>query len=978
VALPESPAPLEVLDDARRSFPVGLASAVWDAIAEREPGQRFDRMLAIVEWLIQHLSRLLLSEYDISEGTIDGVEKRLIGLAEGGKEDRLSLGIHLGLIDDCLKGRPEPGTLALFGAFRAASVPDLCRRNARQLELALGQREFGTPSLGIERCLAKNLGTGSGSMSFYAFLECVLRVRNDKAHPDSSVDRDWFKLVNTRLEPAIAEILRWAPLHGVLVGYEVVVAAGRSQRAPEGWTTDVVRDLSKQLVLSGSSSVRSTIALDEGGSWVAARDGVALTSALVPLVDVGPLAQERTSSALTECRRTFFKTVIETGGFNNVGGSALKELVKRRGLNAAKVGSVQKEGWDDVGAASGIAAKPEPERLLARARLCDALEVNDAALGGLLADWRGRVGDLVQARVRQTTDRRFRVVVAEEVAAAVGLPPEVVKDHLSGADGLRSVLVEGGSTWGFFQVAPTDQIRRFREVASLVPSQIDGGKPKWTTEHVLSLMELAYEVLGEEEELSDLNPASLRARLATGLEDAGLTPSTSSTRVRIAGRELTLKGVVAFYGQLFELIGQRADFVESLPWTWGRVRRLADRDKGATADGRHAMTGPVPLPEQAPQVYFDANATPQEVTYCVVQHLCKAGIDASLLIASPPGCIDAASVPADPEGVDPAESAFGIIVDVEASDGGGDEPTVPRVISGATVETFCARLLQFLVTEQNLAFERLPLRLGRSRLLVSLRPDHGRPEVPFAAPVRCGDVFLEAQLTPSEAVPAAIAALKQLDIAARPLREADDDGAEDEESDGPGTWYVNVGGRSWRDMRLHGFWQAGGGSRYRAAVVRLREGDQIYAYISGRGYVGSGVVTGTRADRINEFTTRDLRVLSDCDIEASTRQAIAAATQTPDELAEYAMAVDWRATRTEDGAVRMKGMFTTPLTACRLTHPETLAFLASKLQDGSTESAPGDSADGPRVAVASYGVRPAVAGCGSSRSSSTGYPRDGT
>ncbi|MBK9564147.1 MAG: hypothetical protein IPO37_02770 [Saprospiraceae bacterium] len=58
--------------------------------------------------------------------------------------------------------------------------------------------------------------------------------------------------------------------------------------------------------------------------------------------------------------------------------------------------------------------------------------------------------------------------------------------------------------------------------------------------------------------------------------------------------------------------------------------------------------------------------------------------------------------------------------------------------------------------------------------------------------------------------------------------------------------------RCWDDMKKFGFWSAGGGKRYVDGTKKLEEGDTIYAYISGKGYVGKGTVRG-KAKIVDEF-----------------------------------------------------------------------------------------------------------------------------
>lgn len=75
-------------------------------------------------------------------------------------------------------------------------------------------------------------------------------------------------------------------------------------------------------------------------------------------------------------------------------------------------------------------------------------------------------------------------------------------------------------------------------------------------------------------------------------------------------------------------------------------------------------------------------------------------------------------------------------------------------------------------------------------------------------------------------------------------------------------WHVNVGEESgladkeqyrcWEDMKNFNFWSAGGAERYVKGVNKLEPGNTIYAYISGKGYVGKGEIK-EKAKRVSEF-----------------------------------------------------------------------------------------------------------------------------
>jgi len=60
-----------------------------------------------------------------------------------------------------------------------------------------------------------------------------------------------------------------------------------------------------------------------------------------------------------------------------------------------------------------------------------------------------------------------------------------------------------------------------------------------------------------------------------------------------------------------------------------------------------------------------------------------------------------------------------------------------------------------------------------------------------------------------------------------------------------GFWFVNAGDgphRSWNDNVKYGFIGAGHGPKYSGPLKKLKEGDRIFGYIKGEGYVGYGIV----------------------------------------------------------------------------------------------------------------------------------------
>jgi hypothetical protein len=149
----------------------------------------------------------------------------------------------------------------------------------------------------------------------------------------------------------------------------------------------------------------------------------------------------------------------------------------------------------------------------------------------------------------------------------------------------------------------------------------------------------------------------------------------------------------------------------------------------------------------------------------------------------------------------------------------------------------------------------------------------------------------------------------------------------------PLVYYVNLGGRSWDDMRKYGFWQAGGTDRTISGMKRIPKGAIVCAYSSGDGYVGIGIV---RAGPI-KFSSFEVifegkqRLLADVG-DAITRKFLPGGERFNHDM-EYVLEVDWQANtlRSKQDAARRSGLFAAPMTSCRLTDKSTLEFLSSEL-----------------------------------------------
>lgn len=139
-----------------------------------------------------------------------------------------------------------------------------------------------------------------------------------------------------------------------------------------------------------------------------------------------------------------------------------------------------------------------------------------------------------------------------------------------------------------------------------------------------------------------------------------------------------------------------------------------------------------------------------------------------------------------------------------------------------------------------------------------------------------------------------------------------------------GYYFVNAGigeDRSWEDMTKYGFIGACGGDFYTKRLNQLSEGDKIFAYQKGHGYVGFGVVTGNKTPA-SEFKTETGPLFD----QALTQPNIK---RNADDHAnaEFVVGIDWKRIYSPENAKTFKGAFANQNIVCKLRDPATIDFL---------------------------------------------------
>lgn len=150
--------------------------------------------------------------------------------------------------------------------------------------------------------------------------------------------------------------------------------------------------------------------------------------------------------------------------------------------------------------------------------------------------------------------------------------------------------------------------------------------------------------------------------------------------------------------------------------------------------------------------------------------------------------------------------------------------------------------------------------------------------------------------------------------------------------DWTGYYFVNIGvgtGRSWSDARKYGFVSAGHGARFKRFMQKLQPGDKIFGYVKGKGYVGYGVVTAP-ALMARDFRLSNGSRLLDQKLEGTTLSE----NLDDEDLAQYVVAVDWKATVDEDQAKKKPNIFSIQQVVCKIYDADTAKFLENAFAVG--------------------------------------------
>ena len=141
-----------------------------------------------------------------------------------------------------------------------------------------------------------------------------------------------------------------------------------------------------------------------------------------------------------------------------------------------------------------------------------------------------------------------------------------------------------------------------------------------------------------------------------------------------------------------------------------------------------------------------------------------------------------------------------------------------------------------------------------------------------------------------------------------------------------GYYYVNVGEsecRNWDDCRKYGFISAGQGVKASTAIKKLKEGDLIFAYMKGLGYVGFGKVTKPAVMARDFMVEKENKKLLELPLKATD---MALNKDDPD-MADWPVAIQWVKTFSRNDAKTFHDIFANQNIVCLLRDTATVDFL---------------------------------------------------
>ena len=635
----------------------------------------------------------------------------------------------------------------------------------------------------------------SGAKTLSEFLNAVVEIRNGVAHANECLwwpkpnegEKEWASLLIDALEPAIAQLLLWAPMKSFLESVEVATLLGATTQQGSQYVAEVRRSRP----CSTQWRVRVPKPLEEKQElFVSEPGGDGFFRVLAPRRPFPSLLKSETERA-DEYKRQTLKFYLHDGILSDDERVKLKNLAKREGIRESDA----KEHEQEIRSCL--------EQCIAhRAAGQDGAHLADALEGRLQEHWHddstplseaiGRVDELQQRWLLSELEKEPSMRLTP-LAEKSGLTKDAVSTHLKQLVGKKLV------TQVFSELEDMYKLRRPKEEDrfSQMIEEIVVAKKKISESHftvlLLAAKYLDVRLLTQKaesltveglvkgiEDLEDLQEREAESKESLGAR--GKKPGRAPMVLTVDGQDFEAKRIKKLIEALAASFGDQDRFKKSCPRPVGRTRYFVN------TEGVHRNGTKFAAPIKAGGLVFEGNWRREEALFNLVEYLTDCGFEAR----SPD-----LEMEEDEVGVNGSESLQGDELETEVgqeSIEGESSDTTSRLltirlkkvcgelleepldISGKNVRDFLNNVVQTISDHKAFDSTELPVTLGRVRCLIAEQPFHGngkafgsRQEVVIQDRDQAvGDVsvWLDVALTRENAVKGAVFLCTKMEIEA--------------------------------------------------------------------------------------------------------------------------------------------------------------------------------------------------------------------
>lgn len=716
-----------------------IARSLAAAFGGGHPREQFDASMTLAEGIAERACRFLNSLYlhsarDLGSASVVEVEQRL---SELGRKN-LSFGDSVSSMELFLSKLstanldPSVGPVwQKFAASLSSKMPVEVGEHIARLELIKKAREdYSIIESHVDRYVSDHRSGTPKKPALVSVLKCAATYRNAKAHNHEWFAHGdlWYGMLVGHWRKILEEVLLHPPVFQLLAAIEVVTTEAVGRMAEPGqylWgaAREELDELRRPL---GESRLASVAQIAAGQHW-----------ALRPGDDKAPLQWMFPSRAFPE------NVESQDRRQQRYCARVLRMYLSVGALHATDVDTTLRPLRGELGIDDGVAQKIEVE-------LIDAVRAAEAemragedkgAAGKLLGMFQYFAGDFPEMRSdlasldRRRADTVYAVIEDQWPISHSTLEAdsEMTSEDLDRALHLllanperpvRKVETAHGKT--HYRIPLLRDAEKLSEAIELVRAQ-----PQWSR-GLRPLLEVCQRFFMEEGH-ADLNAAI--GRVLHG-EAEGEPTGVPSLLFAARGELVKVSSVPDLLREVAARFRSEATLRDKVPFATGRRRNLV------ATEARHVAGHPFVLPLQVGDLVFEANQSRFSALNGLRQWFAAAGIH-----------VERAEI--DGHSIDELRAPK--VTDVEGTTSTPDKLVLhlrigdrtERVVGGTAGE-FLSEVVRFLVDENRLKIDQLPVPIGRIRYLLAQEPQHANGR-PFDAPVEVEGMFIESSLTRKDA-----------------------------------------------------------------------------------------------------------------------------------------------------------------------------------------------------------------------------------